>query len=210
MAISQRLQTKLAQKLILTPSLQQAIKLLPMSTLELADLLTQEVVENPLLEEIPTEDLQATDAQPATEKEQEAPKPEAKNDSAVGATPSSPPAAPTASVFALKAPEAFGSYKLTDRKDSGRPSDGISHTYTSPTGESWTVTFYKLERANLGQDPDQLLDAQLQVFAQILEYQRLQGAFESRTAVLFRAENRPHDLELLIAEPDDPHDFSSS
>ena len=80
MAISQRLQTKLAQKLILTPSLQQAIKLLPMSTLELADLLTQEVVENPLLEEIPTEDLQATDAQPATEKEPETPKPEAKND----------------------------------------------------------------------------------------------------------------------------------
>ena len=80
MAISQRLQTKLAQKLILTPSLQQAIKLLPMSTLELADLLTQEVVENPLLEEIPTEDLQAADAQPATEKEQEAPKAETKND----------------------------------------------------------------------------------------------------------------------------------
>jgi RNA polymerase sigma-54 factor len=80
MAISQRLQTKLAQKLILTPSLQQAIKLLPMSTLELADLLTQEVVENPLLEEIPTEDLQASDAQPATEKEPEAPKAEAKND----------------------------------------------------------------------------------------------------------------------------------
>ncbi len=80
MAISQRLQTKLAQKLILTPSLQQAIKLLPMSTLELADLLTQEVVENPLLEEIPTEDLQAADAQPATEKEPEAPKPDQKND----------------------------------------------------------------------------------------------------------------------------------
>ena len=51
-----------------------------MSTLELADLLTQEVVENPLLEEIPTEDLQAADAQPATEKEAEAPKPETKND----------------------------------------------------------------------------------------------------------------------------------
>jgi RNA polymerase sigma-54 factor len=76
MAISQRLQTKLAQKLILTPSLQQAIKLLPMSTLELADLLNQEVVENPLLEEVPSEDLQAAEAQPATEKEPEAPKTE--------------------------------------------------------------------------------------------------------------------------------------
>ena len=53
MAIQQKLHTKLVQKLILTPSLQQAIKLLPMSTLELADLLNQEMVENPLLEEVP-------------------------------------------------------------------------------------------------------------------------------------------------------------
>src|SRR5215210_1408527 len=58
MAISQKLHTKLVQKLILTPSLQQAIKLLPMSTLELADLLNQEMVENPLLEEVETEELQ--------------------------------------------------------------------------------------------------------------------------------------------------------
>jgi RNA polymerase sigma-54 factor len=69
MAIQQKLQTRLAQKLILTPSLQQAIKLLPMSTLELADLLNQEVVENPLLEEVPTEDLQAAEPQ-APEKEE--------------------------------------------------------------------------------------------------------------------------------------------
>jgi RNA polymerase sigma-54 factor len=68
MAISQKLHTKLVQKLILTPSLQQAIKLLPMSTLELSDLLNQEMVENPLLEEIPTEDLQQTDAAAAAEK----------------------------------------------------------------------------------------------------------------------------------------------
>ena len=56
MAIQQRLQARLSQKLVLTPSLQQAIKLLPMSTIELADLLNQEVVENPLLEEVPEED----------------------------------------------------------------------------------------------------------------------------------------------------------
>jgi RNA polymerase sigma-54 factor len=68
MAISQKLHTKLVQKLILTPSLQQAIKLLPMSTLELSDLLNQEMVENPLLEEIPTEDLQQTDAAATAEK----------------------------------------------------------------------------------------------------------------------------------------------
>ncbi len=68
MAIQQKLHTKLVQKLILTPSLQQAIKLLPMSTLELADLLNQEMVENPLLEEVPTEELQ-----PAEQTQQEKP-----------------------------------------------------------------------------------------------------------------------------------------
>ncbi len=76
MAISQKLHTKLVQKLILTPSLQQAIKLLPMSTLELSELLNQEMVENPMLEEVPTEDLQPAEAAP--EKKEE--KPQEKGD----------------------------------------------------------------------------------------------------------------------------------
>src|SRR5579872_7357577 len=68
MGIQQKLHTKLVQKLILTPSLQQAIKLLPMSTLELSDLLNQEMVENPMLEEVPTEELQPADTAAAPEK----------------------------------------------------------------------------------------------------------------------------------------------
>ncbi|MSO45374.1 MAG: RNA polymerase sigma-54 factor [Acidobacteria bacterium] len=68
MGIQQRLHTKLVQKLILTPSLQQAIKLLPMSTLELSDLLNQEMVENPMLEEVPTEELQPADPAATPEK----------------------------------------------------------------------------------------------------------------------------------------------
>jgi RNA polymerase sigma-54 factor len=71
MAIQQKLHTKLVQKLILTPSLQQAIKLLPMSTLELSDLLNQEMVENPLLEEVPAEEQQADPAQTAEKAEAE-------------------------------------------------------------------------------------------------------------------------------------------
>ncbi|HET7617738.1 MAG TPA: hypothetical protein VFK20_04445, partial [Vicinamibacterales bacterium] len=71
MAIQQKLHTKLVQKLILTPSLQQAIKLLPMSTLELADLLNQEMVENPLLEEVPTEELQPAEQTQAEKPEAE-------------------------------------------------------------------------------------------------------------------------------------------
>src|ERR687888_110217 len=70
MGIQQKLHTKLVQKLILTPSLQQAIKLLPMSTLELSDLLNQEMVENPMLEEVPTEELQPADTATAPEKPQ--------------------------------------------------------------------------------------------------------------------------------------------
>ena len=75
MAITQKLQTRLSQKLILTPSLQQAIKLLPMTTLELMDMLNQEVVENPLLEEVTTEELQQVDAEAQVEKPEPAPEP---------------------------------------------------------------------------------------------------------------------------------------
>ena len=75
MAIQQKLQARLSQKLILTPSLQQEIKLLPMSTLELVDLLTQEVVENPLLEEVPTEEQQQADASAQVDKADPDPEP---------------------------------------------------------------------------------------------------------------------------------------
>ncbi|HEY7575429.1 MAG TPA: RNA polymerase sigma-54 factor, partial [Thermoanaerobaculia bacterium] len=51
MALEQKLSLKLSQRLVMTPSLQQAIKLLQMSKLELEEVLTQEMVENPLLEE---------------------------------------------------------------------------------------------------------------------------------------------------------------
>src|SRR3954447_11139117 len=51
MALEQKLSLRLAQKLVMTPSLQQAIKLLQMTRMELDTLLTQELVENPVLEE---------------------------------------------------------------------------------------------------------------------------------------------------------------
>ena len=51
MALEQKLNLRLSQRLVMTPSLQQAIKLLQMSKLELEEVLTQEMVENPLLEE---------------------------------------------------------------------------------------------------------------------------------------------------------------
>ncbi|SHI78080.1 RNA polymerase, sigma 54 subunit, RpoN/SigL [Malonomonas rubra DSM 5091] len=51
MALDLRLQVKLSQQLVMTPQLQQAIKLLQLSRVELADVVTEELAENPLLEE---------------------------------------------------------------------------------------------------------------------------------------------------------------
>jgi RNA polymerase sigma-54 factor len=56
MALEPRLDIRLAQKLALTPQLQQAIKLLQLPQLELSQALNQELSENPLLEEINEED----------------------------------------------------------------------------------------------------------------------------------------------------------
>jgi len=50
-----RLELKLQQKLIMTPQLQQAIKLLQLSRLELVQSVAQELIENPVLEEVPAE-----------------------------------------------------------------------------------------------------------------------------------------------------------
>ena len=51
MAFELKQNLKLSQQLIMTPQLQQAIKLLQLSRLELVDTINQEMEENPLLEE---------------------------------------------------------------------------------------------------------------------------------------------------------------
>jgi len=75
MALEQKLHLKLSQKLIMTPSLQQAIKLLQLSKLELQEVLNQELLENPLLEESAEEaknEESEADAQEKTQTEEEA------------------------------------------------------------------------------------------------------------------------------------------
>ena len=51
MAINLRQDLKLSQNLVMTPQLQQAIKLLQLNRMELAEVINQELVENPILEE---------------------------------------------------------------------------------------------------------------------------------------------------------------
>ncbi len=75
MALEQKLRLQLQQKLVMTPSLQQAIKLLQMTRMELENVLTQELVENPVLEET-TEDPQEEEERPRDEEERQAAEPE--------------------------------------------------------------------------------------------------------------------------------------
>jgi RNA polymerase sigma-54 factor len=56
MALAPRLEIRQGQSLVMTPQLQQAIKLLQLSNLELADYVEQELERNPLLEMRPNED----------------------------------------------------------------------------------------------------------------------------------------------------------
>ena len=52
MEMKMNLNLKMSQKLVMTPMLQQAIKLLPLARLELAQLVRQEMIDNPVLEEL--------------------------------------------------------------------------------------------------------------------------------------------------------------
>ncbi len=89
MALEQKLNLRMSQRLIMTPSLQQAIKLLQMTKLELQEEVTQELTENPLLEELqeappeaektegeepaaPVEAAEATDGETAASEERDA------------------------------------------------------------------------------------------------------------------------------------------
>src|SRR5687767_5163526 len=79
MALEQKLHLKLSQKLIMTPSLQQAIKLLQLSKLELQEVLNQELLENPLLEEVTEEATKTEEPEnPEAKTEEEAKPPETK------------------------------------------------------------------------------------------------------------------------------------
>lgn len=66
--ISQRLDLRQSQNLVMTPQLQQAIKLLQLSNVELADYIESEIAQNPLLEKLPNEgESESIDSSPPSE-----------------------------------------------------------------------------------------------------------------------------------------------
>ncbi len=58
-----QLQQKMSQRLIMTPQMQQSIQLLQLSTLELSELLQEEMAENPMLEEEEEQSDQSSDGE---------------------------------------------------------------------------------------------------------------------------------------------------
>ena len=72
MALEARLYQRLSQQLVMTPQLRQAIKILQVSRLELEQLVDQELVENPVLEEgVEQRDEEEEEKKPRTEERQE-------------------------------------------------------------------------------------------------------------------------------------------
>src|SRR5580698_6930921 len=72
--LSPRLQLKVAQKQILTPGLVQMVTVLQLNRLELKEMITQEIVKNPVLEESteePGEEITPEELMPLLEAEQE-------------------------------------------------------------------------------------------------------------------------------------------
>lgn len=61
MALETKLLLKTTQKLVMTATLQQAIKLLPLSRLELIQKVHQEILENPFLEDVAAQEISDTD-----------------------------------------------------------------------------------------------------------------------------------------------------
>jgi RNA polymerase sigma-54 factor len=73
MALEIKQSPKLVQQLVITPQLQQAIRLLQLTRLELVELINQEMKENPLLEEVEEGKEEAEVEEPVTEKAEEEP-----------------------------------------------------------------------------------------------------------------------------------------
>jgi RNA polymerase sigma-54 factor len=140
MAVTQRLDLRQSQSLVMTPQLQQAIKLLQLSHVELAEYVERELEQNPLLERD-----EAGEDQPAAGLEDGAPQPEG-DDSAEGVAGTTPDTLEQANSETL--PEAADQPLDTDfpgDEDTGpaadwSPGDAAFENWTVATSGSRTAS----------------------------------------------------------------------
>ena len=129
--MSLKLTTSLSQRLVLTPQLRQRIEMLQMTTLELSDLIQQQLLENPVLEEVATQE----EAQELAEKIL---------DHLASADPGAAPDQPQieASEPELGSPSSNGS----------GDSEALSQTYAEGDGEGESGDGESLAAADLSED----------------------------------------------------------
>lgn len=120
MAQEQRLELRLSQKLILTPQLQQSIRLLQLPLLELTQDINQELMNNPLLEEIVEKESDVKSEQPGTSMEEDKFR-----------EPSDDAEAPLEKIFGFTADNYFEE-RESDGRDLGYFSDGSAEEMVSP------------------------------------------------------------------------------
>lgn len=144
MSIGQRLELRQGQTLVMTPQLQQAIKLLQLSNLELAAVVTQELESNPFLEQADTEGGPTFEAEDSPS----ALAPELAESAGEGALPeiASTPAATDAPADQWpEGSEAFADAAGGDEADRKREAD--AGTYAQSTGGSFNNDGFDLENA---------------------------------------------------------------
>lgn len=145
--MSVKLTTNLSQRLVLTPQLRQRIEMLQMNQLELSDLIQQQLLENPVLEEVQTQDEQR-------EIEKEI------LDQLAGASDGGEPVEATAPESLNGAESAGDSAELAARETSPEPYEGerTASTDDSDDGDAGDQTRDAFEEIDFGREFQEYLD----------------------------------------------------
>ena len=191
MALESRLELRLSQKLVLTPQLQQAIKLLQLPHLELTEFLNQEIMENPFLEETAEE----TPVDELTPEEKDSMEREEK-ESAEGEDTFEDTGAPLERLMSFSVDEYFEE-RSSDGRDMGYFNPG---TITPPSFDQFLskkpdIYDHLLWKLRLSHAPEELKKVGEMIIGNIDENGYLIASLEEITKA---AETGPEEVEIAL------------